>query len=192
MSLRSILAFALAAVVVPDAWAHAGHFAVATFGFGFEHPWVGLDHALAAIAVGLWASAQEAGNRWRAPAAFVASMVVGALAGHTFGAPPFVDAGIAGSLILLGALLLAERRLPPAFGLAGVAFFAIMHGLAHGAEAPSSGSWPEYLAGLAAGTALLHVTGLAAGYFVRRRVPRLWPALAIAFSIAGAWLLATG
>jgi urease accessory protein len=67
----------------------------------------------------------------------------------------------------------------------------MMHGLAHGAEAPSSGSWPAYLAGLAAGTALLHGTGLASGYFVRRYMPRLWPVLAIALSITGAWLLST-
>src|SRR5215470_2383120 len=124
MNQRSILALALAALAVPDAWAHPGHFAAATFAFGFQHPWVGLDHALAAIAVGLWASAQQAAHRWRAPAAFIASMVIGALAGHTFGAPLLVDTGIAGSLILLGALLLTERRLPPALSLAGIAFFA--------------------------------------------------------------------
>jgi len=191
MRLRSLLVFAVAALAVSDAGAHAGHFLVATFAFGFVHPWVGLDHALAAIAVGLWASAQRDGRRWHAPATFVASMVVGALTGHAFGAPPFIDTGIAGSLILLGAVLLGERRLPPALGLSAIASFAVLHGLAHGGDAPVTGSWPAYLAGLAIGTALLHGVGLASGDVVRRHAPRLWPALAIGCSVAGAWLLAT-
>jgi len=191
MRLRSLLVFAVTALSVSDAWAHAGHFPDATFAFGFMHPWFGIDHALAAIAVGLWASAQRYGRRWRAPAAFVASMLVGALAGHASGAPPFIDTGIAGSLVLLGALLLGERRLPPALGLSAIASFAVLHGLAHGGDAPVTGSWPAYLAGLAIGTALLHGVGLAGGYATRRHAPRLWPALAIGCSAAGAWLLAT-
>jgi urease accessory protein len=182
---------AVAALAVSDAWAHAGHFPVATFAFGFEHPWVGLDHALAAIAVGLWASAQQSGDRWRAPVAFVASMAVGALAGRALGAPPFVDSGIAGSVVLLGALLWTGQRLAPALSLAGIALFAILHGLAHGAEAPAAGSWPGYLAGLALGTMLLHGVGIAGGLVARRYAPQLWPVLAIACSAAGVWLLAT-
>jgi len=191
MRYRSLTMFVAAALSISDAWAHPGHFASATFAFGFQHPWVGLDHALAAVAVGLWASAQQTGRRWTAPVLFVASMVAGALTGHALGAPSFVDAGIAGSLVLLGALLLAERRLASWVSLTGIALFAIMHGLAHGAEAPSTGSWPEYLAGLAAGTMLLHCVGLGSGHVVRRHAPRLWPVLAIACSVAGAWLLAT-
>ena len=119
-------------------------------------------------------------------------MVLGALAGHAFGAPSYVDAGIAGSLVLLGVLLLAERRLSPTSSLVAIGMFAILHGLAHGAEAPSAGSWPEYLAGLAAGTLLLHGVGLLGGQVVRRHAPRLWPALALACSVAGVWLLAGG
>jgi urease accessory protein len=92
----------------------------------------------------------------------------------------------------MGALLLAERRLRPTASLAAIALFAILHGFAHGAEAPAAGSWPEYLAGLAAGTMLLHIVGLFGGQLVRRHAPPLWPALAIACSAAGAWLLATG
>jgi urease accessory protein len=191
MDPRRLLILLAAMLVAANAWAHAGHFTEATFAFGFIHPWIGLDHALAAVAVGLWASAQRIGSRWKGPAVFVGSMIAGALSAHSLGAPSYVDAGIAGSLILLGGLLLAERQLPAAPGLAGIAVFAVLHGLAHGAEAPESGSWPLYLAGLAVGTLLLHLVGLLGGRLVRVHVPRLWPALAIALSIVGAWLLAT-
>jgi len=188
---RSLSIFLVGALVASDAWAHAGHFAVATFGHGFEHPWIGLDHALAALAVGAWASAQQPGGRWRAPTVFVVSMVVGALTGHAIGAPVSVDAGIAGSLVLLGAMLLGVRRWALAPSLAAIAVFAALHGLAHGVEAPAVGSWPAYLAGLATGTTVLHGAGLAGGRLVRRHALRLWPAPAIACSLAGAWLLMT-
>jgi hypothetical protein len=39
---------------------------------------------------------------------------------------------------------------------------------------------------------LLHVVGVGGGWLVRRSVPRLWPALAVAFALAGGWLLAGG
>jgi urease accessory protein len=192
MRFRSLVLLALCSIVASDAAAHPGHFPAATFAFGFEHPWLGLDHMLAATGVGLWASAQRAGNRWWGPLAFVSSMVIGALAGHAYGAPGLIDAGIAGALILLGAMLFAAQRIPLSAGLGAIAAFALLHGLAHGSEAPGAGSWPAYLAGLVAGTSILHAVGVGAGRLVRRSVPRLWPALAIAFALAGGWLLAMG
>ena len=190
MRQSSLPIFVVAMLVASNAWAHPGHFASATLASGFAHPWLGLDHSLAAAAVGLWASAQQTGSRWRAPALFVTSMIVGALSGQAFGAPPIAEVGIAGSLVLLGALLLAGARLAPTLSLAAIAVFGMVHGLVHGAEAPA-GAWPAYLAGLATGTMLLHGVGIAGGHVIRRQVPRLWPALAIACSVVGAWLLAT-
>jgi urease accessory protein len=182
--------FFVAVLVTSDAWAHAGHFPIATFASGLEHPWVGLDHALAAIAVGFWASAQGTGRRWRGPVVFVASMIVGALLGHSLGELPFVDLGIAGSLVLLGGLLLARERVSSAAALGAITGFAVLHGLAHGGEAPATGSWPSYLAGLATATMALHLLGLAIGRPIQRRVPHLWPLAGIAVAAVGAWMLA--
>jgi urease accessory protein len=182
--------FLAAAIAASDAWAHPGHFPVATFALGLEHPWLGVDHALAAIAVGLWASAHHAGRRWPGPVLFVASMLVGAFAGHAFGAPAFVDLGIAGSVVLLGALLLGRDRVSDACALSAIAGFAILHGLAHGGEAPAAGSWPAYATGLATGTMLLHLLGIGLGMLIRERAARLWPLAAIAVIAAGAWMFA--
>ena len=189
MRYLSMSVFFAAVLTTPDAWAHAGHFPVATFAYGFEHPWVGPDHALAAIAVGLWASTQGVGRRWLGPVVFVASMVVGALAGYALGELAFVDLGIAGSLVLLGTLLLARERVSNAAALGAIAGFAVLHGLAHGSEAPTAGWWPGYLAGLATATMLLHLLGLEIGMLIRQRVPGLWPIAGVAVAAAGAWML---
>jgi urease accessory protein len=192
MRRHSFVLLVVCLAAASEAAAHPGHFATATFAFGFEHPWLGLDHMLAAVGVGLWASAQGAGHRWWGPLTFVSSMVVGALIGHSFGAPEMIDTGIAGALVLLGVMLLFADRVPLPAGLGMIAAFAVLHGLAHGSEAPSVGSWPAYLTGLVAGTFVLHVVGVGGGSLVRRSVPRLWPALAVAFALAGGWLLAGG
>src|SRR5436190_582820 len=103
MRQSSLPIFVVAMLVASNAWAHPGHFASATFASGFAHPWLGLDHSLAAAA----------------------------------------------------------------------------------------GAWRGFLAGLATGTRLLPGVGIAGGHVIRRHVPRLWPAFAIACSVVGAWLLAT-
>ncbi len=37
---------------------------------GFLHPWLGLDHLLAMLAVGLWAAQQGSKRLWQLPCAF--------------------------------------------------------------------------------------------------------------------------
>src|SRR5438552_12820711 len=135
MRQSSLPIFVVAMLVASNAWAHPGHFASATFASGFAHPWLGLDHSLAAAAVGLWASAQQTGSRWRAPALFVTSMIVGALSGQAFGAPPIAEIGIAGSLVLLGALLLAGSRLAPTLSVAAIGVLGLVRALVAGCEA---------------------------------------------------------
>lgn len=191
MNLRAALAFVTALAASSDAFAHPGHFPVATIAAGLAHPWLGIDHALTALAVGLWACTQPTGRRWRAPAAFVTAMIVGAFVGRGLGAPIWIDIGIAGALVLLGLLLLAGTRLRPAAALSGIAAFAILHGLAHGAEAPPHGHFVHYVAGLAASTLLLHAVGIAIGTGVRRVALGAWPLVALACSAAGVCLLAT-
>lgn len=142
------------------ALAHTGMEHTASFASGFAHPWTGLDHLLAMVAVGLWAGIVGGRALWAWPAAFVGVMVLGGLAGLAGIAMPMVEPGILASVVVLGLLVLAAARLPVGAGAALVALFAVMHGHAHGAELPAEGAAASYFAGFALATATLHALGL--------------------------------
>jgi urease accessory protein len=134
---------------------------------GFAHPFGGLDHLLAMVAVGLWAAQLGGRALWAVPAAFIAAMAAGGIAG-ALGAPlPHVELGIAGSLIVLGALVLTAARLPVALSAALVGLVALFHGHVHGAEMPEAASALAYGLGFVGATALLHAAGVGAGLLAR-------------------------
>ena len=69
---------------------------------GFGHPFSGLDHILAMLAVGLWAAQLGGRSLWIVPLTFVFTMSLGG-AGGLLGMPlPYVELGIAGSVFILG------------------------------------------------------------------------------------------
>lgn len=143
--------------------AHDGPHAAGGFGAGFLHPFGGLDHLLAMVAVGLFAALLGGRARWLVPGAFVAVLALGgglAMAGIAL---PMVETGIALSVLLLG--LAVALRLAPATAaaMAVVGLFALFHGHAHGAEMPAAASALPYALGFVLATALLHAAGLAAG-----------------------------
>jgi urease accessory protein len=106
---------------------------------------------------------------------------------------PFVEAGIAISVIALGLIVAFEAKPPAAAAMALVAFFAIFHGHAHGAELPADVSGFAYGAGFVAATALLHAIGIGTGLVLGRaaasRGERVLQLGGCAMSIAGAALL---
>jgi urease accessory protein len=162
-----LLAFAamtLTVVAPGAASAHTGMEHVASFGAGFAHPWTGLDHLLAMVAVGLWAGLNGGRAMWAWPVAFVGVMVVGGLAGVASVGLPMVEPGILASVIVLGLMVLTAARLPVWAGAALVALFAVLHGHAHGAELPAEGAAASYFAGFALATAALHALGLGLAY----------------------------
>ncbi|MBF0094561.1 MAG: HupE/UreJ family protein [Alphaproteobacteria bacterium] len=155
---------------------------------GFGHPFGGLDHLLAMVAVGLWAAQQGGRALWLVPAAFMTSMVAGGGLGLA-GAPlPMVELGIAASLMVLGAVVALSFRPPVWVGMALVGLFALFHGHAHGAEMPEAAFPVLYAAGFVAATGLLHAVGVAAclGLGRSRTVAR------VAVRSAGAAVAATG
>ncbi len=186
-------ALAMAAWAVPiAAMAHpgslAGH-AAHPHGFaeGFGHPFTGLDHLGAMLAVGLWSAASRR-RAWIAPAAFVACLLAGALVTSggvvVAGAEPM----IAASLLVIGLLLAARAALAPSAAAAIVGGFAFFHGASHGVEL---GAGPA-LAGMVLATVLLHAAGIALGLALRGR-SAWWPRAAGAgLAIFGVLLLAAG
>lgn len=181
------LALAAAAFAAPLAWAHTGH-GVAGAASGFAHPFAGLDHLLAMLAIGAWAAQQADRARWAIPLAFVAAMAVGALAGFAGLSLPAVEPMIAASVVALGLAVAAAVRAPVAAGVAVAALFALFHGHAHGMEAAGQ-PLAAYLAGLLLATGLLHATGFAGGLALRATTLR-WAGAAI--TAGGVGLLIAG
>jgi urease accessory protein len=155
------------------ALAHTGLEHAVSFASGFKHPWSGLDHMLAMVAVGLWAGLNGGRALWAWPAAFVGVMVAGGALGMAGISIPMVEPGILASVIVLGLLVLTAARLPVALGAVLVAVFALLHGYAHGAELPAQASAATYAAGFALATALLHALGLGVAWLGRSDTGRL-------------------
>ena len=171
------LALAGALLAAPLAIAHTGH-ATGGAASGFAHPFAGLDHLLAMVAVGAWAAQQAGRARWSVPLAFVAAMAVGAWAGLSGFALPAVEPVIAASVVAFGLAVAASIRAPAYAGVAIAALFAVFHGHAHGMEAAGA-PLAAYLGGMLLATGLLHGAGFATGLAVRAGALR-WAGAAVA------------
>jgi urease accessory protein len=163
------------------------------FAYGFAHPFSGIDHVLAMIAVGLFAAHLGGRALWLVPLSFVSVMALAGIAGMTGVTLPFTEMGIALSVVVLGLAVAFPLNMPTLTAMALVGFFAIFHGYAHGAEMPASASGLSYGLAFACATALLHATGVGLGAAIdktgevygRRRVQIGGAAI----SIAGVGLL---
>ena len=143
--------------------AHTGIGATRGFQHGFGHPFSGLDHILAMVAVGLYAASLRGRALYLVPTAFVAMMALGGAIGIGGIALPFVELAIALSVLVLGAAVALRIDLSTMAAVALVGFFAIFHGHAHGAEMPVDASGLSYAVGFVVATALLHVIGIGFG-----------------------------
>ena len=146
---------------------------------GFMHPFAGLDHLLAMLAVGLWASQLGGRWRWTVPLAFVTAMSAGALSGMNFS---FVEPMVAASVLALGLLVALQVRIYLS-GAALAAAFAVFHGMAHAAELPVGAEPAGYFAGFILATALLHGAGILLGLASRARY------VGIPVALCGSWML---
>lgn len=164
---------AISMLAAAAAEAHTGAHAASGLAGGFTHPLLGLDHVLAMLAVGVWAAQQGGRALWALPAAFVATMLAGGALGFAGLGLPAVELGVAGSVLLLGLLIAGRSRLPLTASVALVGLFALLHGHAHGAEAPAGAAPLLYAAGFAAATLLLHGLGIALTRLAMRGLPAL-------------------
>jgi urease accessory protein len=157
-----------ATVLLPAlALAHgeAGDHAHTGFAAGFAHPFTGIDHLAAMLAVGLW-SALHTQRPWLAPLSFASLLLIGALAGAV-GLVPGAGAAepiIAASLLAFGLLLVTRLSLSSGVGMCLVGGFALFHGLAHGSELTGAAA----LSGMMLATALLHAAGVLMGMTLRQ------------------------
>ena len=156
---KALLA-ALAAVATEGfssaALAHVGDHSHMSFAEGLTHPFTGIDHMLAMIAVGLWASQIGGRALWLLPLTFPVVMAIGAALGFEGAALPWVEIGIAASVLLLGALVALKVKPSLAVSVPLIGLFALLHGYSHGVELPASASALSYGAGFIAATLVLH------------------------------------
>lgn len=190
MNIMQIKKIALLVLVLSTSqvWAHGDgiHAHGAGLAAGLAHPFNGLDHLLAMLAVGLWAAQQGGRALWVLPATFVSVMALGSTLGVMGVMLPGLETGMALSVLALGLLLALQSRW--ALPLAGVVvgIFALFHGVAHGQEMPLAASLWGYGFGMLTATALLHAGGVLAGVKVRATTLRMAGAVV---SLAGLGLI---
>jgi len=193
--LNSHCALVAAAAAAPTAdFAHTGLGDAHDLLHGFMHPIGGPDHVLAMVAVGMIAAQLGGRALWTIPTSFVAVMAVAgacAMAGIRL---PYVEIGIAFSVIALGAVVALPVKLSLAIVAAMVAVFAVFHGYSHGLEV-GDGSGIAFGFGFASATALLHLAGIGlsraldhAGVPRGRRIARAGGGT---FAVAGVAMLAS-
>lgn len=165
---------------------HTGTGGAAGFLAGLAHPWSGLDHIAAMVAVGIWGAQLGSPAIWFLPVTFPLLMAVGGVLG-LIGVPlPGIEVGIALSALFLGVMVLAERRPRLAVAAALVAVFALFHGHAHGTELPPGHSALLYSMGFVIGTGCLHGVGIGLGLAHR------WPAGRVTLRVVGACIAIAG
>ena len=140
--------------------AHAIPAGGAAFVAGLLHPAAGLDHLLAALAVGVAGAALGGRLRLALPLTFLASMLLGFVGGVILGGSA-AELLLAGSVVGLGALAFTGQSMA-AVALGATALFGLTHGHAHGTELASSAA-ATYGIGLLFGTAALHGMGALVG-----------------------------
>lgn len=134
---------------------------------GLFHPVLGFDHLLAMLSVGI-ISAQIGGRSiWTVPLMFVSVMGLGGFLGMQNIPLLGVEYGIAASVLILGLAVARGKKVNPLLAHLVVAFFAVFHGHAHGAEMPEMASPLVFSMGFLLGTAAIHLAGVSVGLVSR-------------------------
>lgn len=185
-SLVWLLVLAGYLIFTPSAYAHVQQGQAVSFMTGLEHPWSGLDHILAMVAVGLWGA--QLGNPaiWILPITFPLVMSLGAMMGLVGIPLPGIEIGIAVSAIVLGIMVLGEVRPKLIVAAILVGCFAVFHGHAHGTELPTGQNGLLYSMGFVFATGCLHAIGVGIGLIHR------WPLGKLALRGSGGLIAAMG
>jgi urease accessory protein len=176
LMLLLIVAAAFAGMMAAPAAAHVVAHVIASaaggWSEGFAHPFSGIDHLAAMVAVGLWASQLGRPALFLLPLMFLGAMALGAAASFAGANLPLADDGVAVSVAMLGVLLAVAARPPLLTSGALVAAFGVMHGASHAAEMPLEAAPFLYGLGFLGATATLHLAGIALGTLTTRPLGR--------------------
>ena len=155
---------ALAILLAPEgAYAHIIQGQQGGFLSGFAHPLTGPDHFLAMFAVGLWSAQMGGRSVWRLPVIFPIVMVIGGIVGMSGLPLPAIEIGIALSILALGSAIVLAWRPGEWIAFILIAYFALCHGYAHGAELPLATDPADYAIGFVLATGMIHLLGIGVG-----------------------------
>ncbi len=174
----SLLATSTVALAHPG---HAQDWMAATL-----HPWMGWDHLLAMLLVGVLAARYQGRQGPVLPLAFVVSLVgAAALAalGNIAWLTDHVETVVLLSLLILGGLVAAQKQLSILPLIAIVSVLGFAHGYAHGLELKASQA--IVLLGMGASTALLHAAGYALSRGIGQRFAWTVRALGVLAGLGG-------
>ena len=151
----------LGLMLLPEqAFAHVTQGPIGGFASGFAHPLTGLDHFLAMFAVGVWGAQMGGRAVWALPVAVPLVMTIGGIAGMVGLVLPYVEIGIAFSILVLGLAIACKWRPIEIVPLVLIAIFALCHGYAHGVELPNAVDPAAFAAGFVLATGMIHIIGI--------------------------------
>lgn len=194
---KQLIAGAVSSLFSTLVLAHPGHGLTSAYA-GFAHPFMGLDHLLMMLAIGLWAAKLTGRLRWQLPVIFISFMAIGAGLGFLGLNVPGIETCIAASVMAMAVLLVINLSISPIGRISTVAAFATMHGLAHGLELSATQNLllqdavfqgVSVLSGVLLATALLHGIGFFVG--MQRYLIAKWvnTGLALVMFVAGGLLV---
>ncbi len=159
--------------------AHQGH-GISNAYAGFMHPFMGWDHILMMVAVGIFAAKSKGNIRWQLPLTFISVMVIGAFLGFLGLGIAVMETAIASSVIAMGVLIIINLPIPTKVSVSLVAMFALLHGSAHGLELNGAQN-NSALLGMLLATATLHGIGYLIG--LQKNQMRVWLNNGLAFTM---------
>lgn len=193
MKRAAVTAFVALLVFAPvAALAHPGHDGAGGLAHGFTHPFTGIDHVLAMLAVGVLAAQYGGRALWLMPMSFLVAMGAAGAIGMAGIPLQIVEVGIGLSVVVLGLMIAFQIKAPTLVATVAVGFFALFHGYAHGSELPNGQAGLSFAAGFLVATALLLGAGVGLGLLLQRRTlrRRLFQAGGGAMALAGVAMLA--
>lgn len=116
---------------------------------GFGHPIIGVDHLAFILLVGF--AAAFTGQRYLSPLAFIAATLLGCVLQVAGIGLPLAEIVVAGSIVVLGGMVLSGRRFPATAYIGLFAVAGLFHGWAYGQSIVGAEATPltAYLIGFA-------------------------------------------
>jgi urease accessory protein len=171
-------------------YAHPGTLAQHIFVNGVIHPFTGVDHLLAMLAIGMWLSASRRNTQIAMLPLAMGTIVMSMFSAGYLGVIGQIDLLLAATVLLLGALLAfrfsGSSVLRVGTGL-GICF---LHAYAHGIEATAGQPMLGYSLGIALSSAALIAVGLVTGAYLRTHHAGLFRYSGWALIMAGAGMMA--
>lgn len=155
------------------------------FADGLIHPFLGADHLIAMVIVGIW-SVLNGHRVWVMPACFITFLGVGAFAGQSGYTAPALETIVAASVVALGVMLALKLKPGVWTTLTLIGTSAYFHGLAHGAELATG---MNVLAGIILGSALLHILGIIIAMRFLMKRPEFSQRLGETVALLGSYLV---